>query len=84
MGEKEILLPDAQAYQAKLKNLGIECTIDIWKDMMFMFQMADEELPEAHLAIEKIGKLITARKTTAEDFFADYSTPVRSSIYTES
>ncbi len=83
MGEKEILLPDAQAFQKKLTANGIECTLDVWKDMMFMFQMADEQLPESHQAIEKIGKLITTQKTTREDFFANYSTPVRSSLATE-
>ena len=83
MGEKEMLLGDAQAFQKKLQANGIECKLDVWKNMMFMFQMADEELPEAHLAMERIGKLITTQKTTKEDFFADYSTPVRSSLATE-
>lgn len=83
MGEKEILLPDVKAYQKKLQNLGIECTIDIWKDMMYMFQMADEELQEAHEALEKIGKMITARKSDPEDFFADYSTPVKRMGFSE-
>ena len=83
MGEKEMLLPDAREFQKKLQANGIECTLDVWKDMMFMFQMADEELPEAHLAIERVGKLITTQKTTKEDFFANYTTPVRSSLTTE-
>ncbi|QTQ13129.1 alpha/beta hydrolase fold domain-containing protein [Treponema parvum] len=73
MGEKEILLPDAIKFKNKLEENGINCTLDVWKDMMFMFQMADEYLSSPHLALEKIGKLITARKSCPEDFFADYS-----------
>lgn len=83
IGEKEMLLPDAKAFQAKLQQNGVECTLDIWKDMMFMFQMADEYLQESHLALEKIGKLITARKSDPEDFFADYSTPVKPATRSE-
>lgn len=59
MGEKEILLEDVKTFQEILKKAEIPCTLDITKDMMFMFQMADEYLSEAHLAIERIGKLIT-------------------------
>ncbi len=72
MGEKE-----------KLEANGVTCTLDVWKNMMFMFQMADEYLEEAHLALEKIGKLATARKTVPEDFYANYSAPLRTSLSTE-
>lgn len=75
IGEKEILLNDAKNFKQKLEQNGVSCTLDIWKDMMFMFQMADEHLEEAHIAIEKIGKLITARKSVPEDFYADYKAP---------
>ena len=43
-----------------------KCELDIWKKMMPMFQLADEELSESHLAIEKIGKLITAKDHSDE------------------
>lgn len=59
MGEKEILLDDAKAFSQKLISLGNECELDIWPNMCFMFQMADEYLSESHLAIEKIGKAVT-------------------------
>lgn len=83
MGEKEMLLPDAQKFKEKLEANGVTCTLDVWKNMMFMFQMADEYLEEAHLALEKIGKLATARKTVPEDFYANYSAPLRTSLSTE-
>lgn len=64
MGEKEILINDAKLLQRNLHEAGSECEIDLWPDMMFMFQMADDFIEEAHLAIEKIGKLITCQKST--------------------
>ena len=33
--------------------------LDVWPDMMFMFQMADEYLHESHLALDKVGKVVT-------------------------
>lgn len=61
MGEKEILLPQAEQFAELLKQNEIECTLDVWPNMMFMFQMADEYLTESHLAVEKIGNYVSAR-----------------------
>ena len=66
MGEKEIFYDDALVLQAMLRNFGRKCELDIWKKMMPMFQLADEELSESHLAVEKIGKLITAKDHSDE------------------
>ena len=66
MGEKEIFYDDAVMFQAMLRNLGRKCELDVWKGMMPMFQMADEYLSEAHLAVEKIGALITAKDYSDE------------------
>lgn len=59
MGEKEILLADAKTFAQKLIKLGNTCELEIWPKMMFMFQMADEYLYESHLALDKIGKIVT-------------------------
>lgn len=59
MGEKEILLEDAKTFTQKLTKLGNTCELEIWPKMMFMFQMADEYLYESHLALDKIGKIVT-------------------------
>ncbi|MFI3258392.1 MAG: alpha/beta hydrolase fold domain-containing protein [Spirochaetales bacterium] len=55
IGENELFEQNAVEFQKRLKNLGIPCIIDKWKGMMPMFQMADDFLPEAHAAIEKVG-----------------------------
>lgn len=59
MGEKEILLDDAREFAKNLQATGNKCELDIWPNMMFMFQMADEYLHESHLALDKVGKIVT-------------------------
>ena len=59
MGGKEALLDNAREFAKKVSEAGNECELDVWPDMMFMFQMADEYLYESHLALDRIGKLIT-------------------------
>jgi len=59
MGEKEILLDDAKEFAKNLAEAGNKCELDIWPNMMFMFQMADEYLHESHLALDKVGKIVT-------------------------
>ena len=59
MGEKEILLDDAEEFCDNLRAAGNECELDVWPNMMFMFQMADEYLHESHLALDRIGKVVT-------------------------
>ena len=44
-----------------LKAGHVNAELYVWPDMMHMFQMADEYLAEAHLAIEKLGKHIKER-----------------------
>lgn len=66
MGQKEILLQDAERFKDILEKAGVEVTMDVWPDMMYMFQMADEYLAESHLAMEKIGKTICERAEDTE------------------
>ncbi len=59
MGQEEILLEDVKEFADFMKELGNKCVLDVWPNMMHMFQMADEYLHESHLALDKIGKFIT-------------------------
>lgn len=61
MGGREMFLDEAREFEGKLSSMGIGCTLDVWKDMMPLFQMADDSLAESHLAVEKIGRMVTAR-----------------------
>ncbi len=60
MGQNEILLDDAKEFAENLRAAGNKCELDVWPNMMFMFQMADEYLYESHLALDKVGKIVTS------------------------
>ena len=83
MGEKEVLLNDAKLFQKVMTKAGNVCELDVWPDMMFMFQMADDFLAESHLAIEKVGKLITFKRETADEQTLTRSPVLENSITVE-
>lgn len=83
MGEKEILLDDAKQFQRMLHEAGCGCELDICPDMMFMFQMADEYLEEAHIAIERIGKLITYQEEKIDELTLTRAPTLESSLHSE-
>lgn len=60
-GEKEILKEQIESFAHLMFKYKVHCELDFWKDMPHMFQMADEFLPQAHLAVEKIGNHIQER-----------------------
>jgi len=70
-GEKELFLEDVEQFQFNLKEAGVHCELDVWKGMMPLFQMADEELSESHLAVEKIGHLVTERFVRQDESVKD-------------
>ena len=57
-GGKELLLPKYQAFHQLLTQHGVDSVLDLWPDMIFMFQMAHEFIPQAHLAIQRVGRYI--------------------------
>ena len=59
LGGREVLLENAKTFAHRLEETGNQCVLDVWPDMMFMFQMADEFLHESHLALDRIGKIVT-------------------------
>lgn len=67
LGEKEILVDDALSMQNRLISCDRKCEVDIWQNMMYMFQMADEFIAEAHLAIEKVGRLVTFKEDKIDE-----------------
>ena len=67
MGEKEILLSQAKELKSRLSQVGVDCIMDVWPDMMYMFQMADEFLPDSHLAVNRVGEFISKREGDSEE-----------------
>ncbi len=83
MGENEILLDDARAFAKRLNSTGNNCTLDVWPDMMFMFQMADEFLYESHIAMDKIGKVITNSLAPSEQIEIENQPKLEHSLHSE-
>ncbi|MBQ2552537.1 MAG: alpha/beta hydrolase fold domain-containing protein [Treponema sp.] len=67
MGEDEILVRQARDLKEKLSAVGVACVLDLWPGMMYMFQMADEYLPDSHLAVNKVGEFIREREGDTEE-----------------
>ena len=83
MGEKEILLDDAKLFRDRLVEAGNNCILDVWPDMMFMFQMADEYLYESHLALDKIGNFVTGNSAGAEEIKIENMPKLENSLKAE-
>ncbi len=83
MGSKEILLDDAKEFATRLKENGSKCELDIWKNMMFMFQMADEYLHESHLALDKVGKIVTQDSAGIESVEIQNKPKLEHSLHSE-
>lgn len=60
-GDYELFYPENLRFYEDLKLFGNKCELDVWKNMIHLFQLADEYLPESHLALEKLGKYIKSR-----------------------
>ena len=83
MGEKEILLPDAKKFAERLISLHNKCELDVWPNMMFMFQMADEYLHESHLALDKVGAVITEDDAGKEAIEIENKPKLEQSLHSE-
>ena len=83
MGEKEILLEDAKEFAENLCNAGNECVLDVWPGMMFMFQMADEFLHESHLALDRVGKVVTEGTSGSSAVQIDNKPRLEHSLHSE-
>ncbi|MCR5217369.1 alpha/beta hydrolase fold domain-containing protein [Treponema sp.] len=64
-GSRELFIEQVKTFDDMLERSGVECTLDIVDDMMFMFQLADEYIREAHLAVNRVGAYLT-KKTESE------------------
>lgn len=83
MGDTEILKDDALAFAERLRSLGNVVDVDLWPDMMFMFQMADDLIPESHLAMDKIGKILTGNRSGKDTVKVENKPRLEQSIHSE-
>ena len=61
VGTAETLLDDATRIAERAKKAGVDVTLDVWEDMIHVFQAFAPMLPEGQQAIEQIGEYVRAR-----------------------
>src|SRR5713226_8453908 len=63
VGSAETLLDDATRVAERAKSAGVKVDLEVWSEMIHVWQLFAPILPEGQQAIEKIGKFIRAQVT---------------------
>ena len=58
VGSTEVLLSDAQRLAEQAAAAEVPCVLQVWEDMMHVFQALAGWLPEANLAVREIGGFV--------------------------
>ncbi|MDT4838504.1 Monoterpene epsilon-lactone hydrolase [compost metagenome] len=58
VGEREVGFDDSALFAAKARKAGCQVELDVWPEMIHVFQQFADELPEAREAIEHIGAFL--------------------------
>jgi monoterpene epsilon-lactone hydrolase len=58
VGSSEVLLDDSLRFANRAKAAGIEVSLEVWDDMIHMFQLYAYVVPEGREAINRIGEFI--------------------------
>jgi len=58
VGTSEVLLDDSVRFANQAKKVGVKVNLEIWEDMIHVFQAFATYLPEGREAIDHIGKFI--------------------------
>lgn len=66
VGSAELLLDDSTRLAEKAKQAGVEVDIEVWDDMIHVWQAFGNYIPESVPAIEKIGKYIRSKFSLPE------------------
>lgn len=61
VGTAELLLDDSTRLAEKAKNAGVEVELEVWDDMIHVWQAFGNYIPESKPAIDKIGNYIRSR-----------------------
>ena len=63
VGTSEVLLDDARRLAEKARAAGVEAELEVWEDMVHLWQNNGPAMPESREAVEKIGAFL--RKAVA-------------------
>jgi acetyl esterase/lipase len=58
VGDAEVILDHSTRYAERAKAAGVDVTLEIWDDMIHVFQGFAPMLPEGQQAIDKIGEWV--------------------------
>lgn len=58
VGDHEVGLSDSITYAEKMQAAGARAQISVWPEMIHVFQMFPDELPDARKAIQEIGTFV--------------------------
>ena len=61
VGTAETLLDDSNRLAERARKAGVDVTLELWDDMIHVFQAFAPMLPEGQQAIEQIGEFLRAR-----------------------
>jgi acetyl esterase/lipase len=64
VGDAEVLLDDSTRVAEKMKAAGVEVTLEVWDEMIHVWQAFASILPEGQQAIDKTGEFIRSRVKT--------------------
>jgi acetyl esterase/lipase len=59
VGDAEVLLDDSVRVAERARAVGVDVTIDVWPEMIHVWQFFTGQVPEADEAIGKLGAFIT-------------------------
>ena len=60
VGDSEVLLDDSTRVAEKVRAVGGEVTLEVWPEMIHVWQSFAGILPEGQQAIERIGQFLRA------------------------
>jgi acetyl esterase/lipase len=58
VGENETLLDDATRLAERARSAGVDATIDVWNEMIHLWQLLAPLVPEGQQAIDRIGEWV--------------------------
>jgi acetyl esterase/lipase len=61
VGDRETVLDDSTSFADKARAAGVEVELEVWDNMIHVFQMFGTELAEARQAVASIAKFLARR-----------------------
>ena len=58
MGSSETLLDDSTRLTERAKAAGVDVTLEVWENMIHVWQLFAPILPEGQQALERIGEFV--------------------------